>query len=296
VLPGEFEFKPSDPPAAPQLFVHINTIPMQLFRNGVIALDPSELDTDIDIEYEREFETDSDHAEERRAEVRLIDTMIISDIHLGSDVSRSRDALKMLKMYEFKRLVLNGDVFEDLNFKRLRKDDWKFLSYIRKLSNPKRGVEVVWVAGNHDGIAQILTHLLGIPVFDEYIWEFEGERYLAIHGHQFDKFLNENIVISAIACGFYKFFQKIDSENQRVSRWMKRRSKTWLRVSEKIAADAIDYARTKNANVVFCGHTHQAIEQTDGVIRYYNSGCWTDRPANYITVSGVTGVAIREYI
>ena len=267
---------------------------MQLFRNGAIALDANDFDSELEVEYEQE--TSADLAEDHLTHVRLVDTMIISDIHLGSDVSRSRDALKLLKSYSFKRLVLNGDVFEDLNFKRLRKDDWKFLSYIRKLSNPKRGVEVIWVAGNHDGIAQILTHLLGIPVLDEYIWEFEGERYLAIHGHQFDKFLNENVVISAIACGFYKFFQKIDSENQRVSRWMKRRSKTWLRVSEKIAADAIDYARTKNATVVFCGHTHQAIEQTDGHIRYYNSGCWTDRPANYITVGSLTGVTIKEYL
>ncbi|HYM20350.1 MAG TPA: metallophosphoesterase [Candidatus Kapabacteria bacterium] len=286
------ERKPSDERMLHVNLSLINTSTMQLFRNGVIALDPNEVD--IDVEFDHEF--DDDHAEERLGHVRLVDTMIISDIHLGSDVSRSRDALKMLKSYGFKRLVINGDVFDDLNFKRLRKEDWKFLSYIRKLSNPKRGVEVAWVAGNHDGIAQILTHLLGIPVFDEYIWEFENERYIAIHGHQFDKFLNENVVISAVACGFYKFFQKIDSEQQRVTRWMKRRSKTWLRVSEKIAADAIAYAKLKNASYVFCGHTHQAMELHEDNIHYYNSGCWTDKPANFITVASSSGVAIREYL
>lgn len=243
-----------------------------------------------------ELELDDERAVELLATVRFVDTLVISDIHLGSDVSRSRDALRLLRSYSFRRLILNGDVFEDLNFKRLRKDDWKFLSYIRKCSNPKRGVEVVWVAGNHDGIAEILTHLLGIKVYDEYQWETDGERYLAIHGHQFDRFLSNNVVVSELATIFYKFFQKIDTDNQRVSRWLKRRSKTWLRVSDAVASAAIDYARERRATYVFCGHTHQAMErQTEG-IHYFNSGCWTDRPAHFITIDRTNGTRIGEYM
>jgi len=63
----------------------------------------------------------------------------------------------------FHRLILLGDIFADLNFARLTKDHWKFLGYIRKLSNPKRNVEVVWVEGNHDhGLANIMSHLVGV--------------------------------------------------------------------------------------------------------------------------------------
>ncbi len=255
-------------------------------KRNAIALDGFDISDAFDIDYNR--------TDELIAELRVVDTMIISDIHLGSEVSRSKDCLKMLQQHTFKRLILNGDVFEDLNFKRLTKADWKFLSYIRKLSNPKRGVEVVWVAGNHDGIAEILSHLIGCPVYDEYIWEEDGKRYLAIHGHQFDRFLEENVIVSAIACGFYKIFQRLDTDKQRVSRWMKRRSKIWLRVSEKIAHDAIAYARTKNCEVVFCGHTHQAIEYEENGIRYRNSGCWTDVPSHYITLDRFNDVQIRD--
>jgi UDP-2,3-diacylglucosamine pyrophosphatase LpxH len=226
---------------------------------------------------------------------QVVDTFIMSDIHLGSEVSRSKDALEMLKQFDFSRLILNGDVFEDLNFKRLSKDDWKFLSYIRKLSGHKRGVEVVWVAGNHDGIAEILSHLLGLQVYDEYIWEYENEKYLAIHGHQFDKFLNENVIISNLATWFYKFFQRIDSDDQPISRWMKRRSKTWLRVSEKIATDAIEYAKLQGVKYIFCGHTHQAMERTKDGITYVNSGCWTDVPSQFITIDKTTRVTLREF-
>ena len=93
------------------------------------------------------------------------DTIIISDLHLGSEVSRAPAALRMLKSASFNRLILLGDIFCDLNFGRLKKEHWKFLSYIRKLSNPKREIEVVWVEGNHDhGLSQVMSHLVGICV------------------------------------------------------------------------------------------------------------------------------------
>ena len=95
-----------------------------------------------------------------------VDTLLLSDIHLGSDISRARDALALLKICSFRRLILLGDIFSDLNFARLNSDHWKFLSYIRKLSNRKRNVEIVWVEGNHDqGLSKVMSHLVGVPVF-----------------------------------------------------------------------------------------------------------------------------------
>jgi len=84
------------------------------------------------------------------------DTLILSDVHLGSELSRARDALDVLESHRFRRLILLGDIFADLNFRRLTSEHWMFLTHIRKLSNPKRRVEVVWVEGNHDhGLANL---------------------------------------------------------------------------------------------------------------------------------------------
>jgi metallophosphoesterase superfamily enzyme len=80
----------------------------------------------------------------------ILDTLIISDLHLGSELSRAGEALDLLQSLRYARLILLGDIFSDLNFRRLTGEHWKFLSCIRKLSNPKRKVEVVWVEGNHD--------------------------------------------------------------------------------------------------------------------------------------------------
>jgi UDP-2,3-diacylglucosamine pyrophosphatase LpxH len=224
-----------------------------------------------------------------------INTIIVSDIHLGSEVARPRAVKEMLQGYVFKRLILLGDIFDDLNFKRLKKEHWNLLSYIRKLSNPEKGIEVIWVEGNHDeGLSEIMSHLIGIEVHKEYEWKINNKKFLAIHGHQFDRFLNENIIISNISSYIYNKIQKWDRESQRVSRFIKRRSKGWLRLSNKVADGAINYAREKNADIVICGHTHQALNKKNSSVEYFNTGCWTDVPSSYIVIDKLGNVEIKH--
>lgn len=226
----------------------------------------------------------------------IVDTIILSDIHLGSDVARSREALALLRSYRFRRLILNGDVFDDLNFTRLSKDDWKLLSYFRRMSNPRRGIDVVWVVGNHDGgVAEILTHLLGVPVHEEYVFHVGDRRILAIHGHQFDRWITDHVVVTAIASTVYLWLQRIDP-GHRVSRWVKRSSKRWLRLSDKVGTEAAHHGfHRHSADVVICGHTHLATTKRVGEVLYVNSGCWTDRPSQYVTISAEGELTLHEF-
>jgi len=225
----------------------------------------------------------------------VYDTLILSDVHLGSEVSRAEDATRMLKENQFHRLILLGDIFSDLNFRRLTKEHWKFLGYIRKLSNPKRGVEVVWVEGNHDqGLTEVMSHLVGVKVYQDYEWEFDGHRHLAIHGHQFDRFLINNWLLSNVNTFLHLLLQKLDFKGKWFSRLVDRLGTRWLRLSPKVAAGAIAHARLHLADRIFCGHTHAALVQRQDGIEYYNSGSWADFPPTYITV-GSEGVVIHEY-
>lgn len=212
-------------------------------------------------------------------------TLIVSDIHLGSSVSRASKLLELLNTEQYKRLILNGDIFDDLNFTRLQHDHWGLLSKIRELSNPKYGVEVIWIAGNHDGAAQILSRLIGVTVQNEYIFEWNKKKCLVIHGHQFDRFMTQNPFVSALASWLYLGIQKLDTERQFIGRFLKRASKSWLRVSEKVARGGVLYGLFKRADIVFCGHTHKAMEKKLRGIHYYNSGCWTDVPSTYISIT-----------
>lgn len=223
------------------------------------------------------------------------DTLILSDLHLGSETSRAADALRMLEESRFSQLILLGDIFCDLNFARLRQDHWKFLSHIRKLSNPKRKVKVVWVEGNHDrGLSNVLSHLMGVKVYQEYIWEHQGGRHLAIHGHQFDRFLVRNALLSGIGSFIYLRLQKLDARRLRLVRLLDKLSTAWLRLSPNVRAGALAHAKARGAQFVYCGHTHFALEAEHDGIRYYNSGSWTGARATYLTVDR-EGVQIHEY-
>jgi len=225
----------------------------------------------------------------------VCNTLILSDLHLGAETSHAREATRVLKENRFQRLILLGDIFADLNFARLTKEHWKFLGYIRKLSNPKRKIEVVWVEGNHDhGLANIMSHLVGVRVYEHYEWDYRGLRHVAIHGHQFDGFQVNRLRLSRLGTSLYLQLQKLDFKHKPIARLIDRLNTRWLRMSPKVAAGALTHARHHGADRIFCGHTHEAIHVERDGVNYYNSGGWVDSRLTYLTIDE-QGVQIREY-
>lgn len=214
-----------------------------------------------------------------------IDTLLVSDVHLGSEVSRASALLELLKKSKFKRLVLLGDIFDDLNFNRLKHDHWDLVSYFRHLTNQKRDVEVIWVFGNHDELlVRVMQAFLGLKVREHYTWEIAGKKFFAIHGHQFDYFLIHNRFMSDVATWIYRIIQKFDTAGHAISRYLKRTSKGWLRVSKDVALGGMKLGQKKGADYVFCGHTHKAMKLSIDGLKYFNTGCWTDLPSTYVTI------------
>ena len=225
----------------------------------------------------------------------MYNTLILSDLHLGAETSHAREATRVLKENRFQRLILLGDIFADLNFARLTKDHWKFLGYIRKLSNPKRNIEVVWVEGNHDhGLTNIMSHLVGVRVYQRYAWQYCGLRHIAIHGHQFDGFQVNNVRLTRLGTSLYLKVQKLDFKSKPIARLIDRLNTRWLRMSSKVSAGALHYARQRGADRIFCGHTHEAIHVEEDGLHYYNSGGWVDSRLTYLTVVE-QGVQIHEF-
>lgn len=213
----------------------------------------------------------------------MYDAIIISDLHLGSDACQARQISKFLHLiqneeFATKRLILNGDVFDSWNFHRLCKQQWKILSNLRKLSDT---IQIVWINGNHDGPAEIVSHLLGLEVAEEFIFESGEKNILVLHGHRFDDFITDHPVITFFATVLYYWMQKIHIYWARSA---KKCSKTFLRCSEKIERCAKEYAKKKKCDAVCCGHTHLELE-CPGEIDYFNSGCWTELPCSYLTIA-----------
>ncbi len=210
-----------------------------------------------------------------------IDTLIISDTHLGDDNLRCQSLIELLNTYRFKRLILNGDIVDGLNFQRFHSEHWNILSYFRGLS---KKCEVVWIHGNHDATAKILSRLLGIKIYNKYIWENDNEKFLAIHGHQFDRFMHNNFIISYIAFAIYGILKKIDRTEVLIN-FIKRRQ-TWMRNSLGVEQGALRFGKMLGVNFVFCGHTHQIRTGEKWNIKYFNTGSWVEKPSGYITIVG----------
>lgn len=224
------------------------------------------------------------------------DAVVISDLHLGSENCQAKSLVHFLEAIHAgemptRRLILNGDVFDSIDFRRLKKQHWKVLSLLRKLSDE---VETIWINGNHDGPAEFVSHLLGLAVEDEIVIESGSKRILLLHGHRFDEFIDRYPRTTKIADTLYRFLQYLD-KNHTVARQAKQKSKMFLRCAGKIADGSRAYARRKGCHAVCCGHTHLPAALTDGPVHYFNSGCWTERPCHYLTIANGI-VEVCEYL
>src|ERR1700674_5887722 len=107
----------------------------------------------------------------------VYNTLILSDLHLGAETSHAREATRVLKENRFHRLILLGDIFADLNFARLTKDHWKFLGYIRKLTNPRCMMGVGGGDGHHHlTITNIMSLRVVVRVYQYFAWQYAGLR------------------------------------------------------------------------------------------------------------------------
>jgi len=233
---------------------------------------------------------------------KRVATIVVSDIHLGSPVSRVRRLTEIIEneyqkdgRYLFDQLVLLGDIFDRLDLRHLDEDDWKFLELIQKIAEPEYGVKVIWLNGNHDEASQtVVQDFFDTNVLKDYEWVHADKKFLATHGDRFDKFIQKNELTSKFFSRIYIYIQSLDFETRPVSRFFKRLSKK-IYLPKRLHEDIIAYARGKSADVIFCGHTHHADAKVapDG-ISYVNTGCWTDIPSTYVTV-GLNGeVKIHE--
>lgn len=210
------------------------------------------------------------------------DAIIISDLHLGSEVCQAGAIRALLEQIrtgtlQTAKLILNGDVFDSWNFSRLRKQHWKILGLLRKISAQ---TSVIWLEGNHDYPAENTSHLIGAQVLQQYTLESGDRKILVLHGHQFDKFMSDHPWLSWIGDTIYWSLQKLD-KSLSLAHNAKRASKAYLRNSELVMKRAIEFATRSGHQAVCCGHTHHPIITA----AYYNSGCWTDKICTYITIT-----------
>jgi UDP-2,3-diacylglucosamine pyrophosphatase LpxH len=219
------------------------------------------------------------------------DTIIISDIHLGSPLSRAKLLLSVIKEWKFNRLIILGDLVANSDFCRFSQVEWLLLKLIGKYVDD--GVEVIWVEGNHDiGMTLPLGNILGVKTVEKFEWIWNDNKCIAIHGHQYDNMVGGH---------FSKFISWIYLELL-LWRWFKKHfgeglsilCRKWQRIVPNVARGCFDLAEKTDSDFVFAGHTHlHEIKKKDNMT-YINTGSWVELKSTMIAMME-SGLEILEY-
>lgn len=207
--------------------------------------------------------------------------LIISDVHLGSQICNERILLETLKEYSYDILIIVGDLYEEGGV--ISDEQFEVIIYLRE--NKKR---IIYIDGNHDPAEQsLVSGILDVDVEKNFKWHIAGRKFCALHGHQFDRicFIFSEPLIDQIFLFLIKFLKRINIQGYNIKKWL---GCLHDKFSLHIAKKAKKYAKKHGVDVVICGHTHKPLHLvfTDktGTIDYYNCGGWIDDVCSFITI------------
>lgn len=224
--------------------------------------------------------------------------IIISDLHLGTKDSKTKEFIEFLEQHPTDLLILNGDIIDGWALNRgakWKKQHTKAIATLLKLSN---NTKIIWIRGNHD---EFITEFIGssfgnIEIREDYIIQtkkwiindyFENRNYYIFHGDVIDIFITK-----------YKWLAKIGSVGYDLALWLNRwynRYRNWKglsyqSISQNIKAKvktatnyindyeitAIKMAHKNGCYGVICGHIHQPANRMINNNHYLNSGDWVE--------------------
>jgi len=211
--------------------------------------------------------------------------LFISDIHLGSKGSQSKKLLEVLKDETPDKLFIVGDFIDGWLLKK--RWFWKQTetNVVRKiLSYTKKGVEVIWVTGNHDDFMRQFTPIQfgeNFKVVDEIVWN----DYLITHGDLYDgvvklKWLGKLGAFGyETAIGIDTFLRKFGCKRS-LSSFLKQKVKRAVKFMTTFEKQLGYQAIQNNCKGVICGHIHKPTEKWMEVqnqkIHYLNCGDWLE--------------------
>jgi UDP-2,3-diacylglucosamine pyrophosphatase LpxH len=230
----------------------------------------------------------SNKGKERRQRVR---TLFLSDIHLGFKRARTRELLAFLNTIEAETIVLGGDIVDTLSLaKRFFWTDEHSQVLRTLLARRRAGVRLVYLPGNHDAALSIFVEMLQgqIEVHREWVYRTSaGQRYLVLHGDQFDEEVNCPQWLYWIGDRLYEstllYNHRINDLRHLFglpyrpqTEKLKGSVGTSARFIRRFETVACTNAREQGYDGVICGHIHRAnLCRIDGTF-YANTGDWVE--------------------
>ena len=216
-----------------------------------------------------------------------IRTLILSDLHLGSNACNAELINDVLNYFDAELIILNGDIidFWKLSFsKSWKKIHNKVLSLLIKKS--RKGSKVVYIIGNHDEILREYIPLnLGenILLTNQYVHETDKNKVLFIHGDGFDFVIRSNKWLAKIGTiayenlvilnHYYNVVRRfLGMRYWSLSKYLKAEVKKKTVILKKFDEVAVSYARKEGFDAICVGHIHiPEMKYIDDVL-YMNTG------------------------
>ena len=220
-------------------------------------------------------------------------TIVISDVHLGTEHSKTAQLAEFLRTVNCNTFILNGDIIDGWHLQKGGKGKWKkehtdFFKIIMKMME-NHNTKVIYIRGNHDDFIDHIApfSFANISIEKDYMHERNGKRYFVTHGDIFDNVTSKMVWLAKLGDVGYSLLLWV---NRIYNIYRSKRGMPYFSLSQSIkqkVKSAVSYisnfenelvalARTRRADGIICGHIHQPADRMIDGIHYLNSGDWVE--------------------
>jgi UDP-2,3-diacylglucosamine pyrophosphatase LpxH len=222
---------------------------------------------------------------------REVRALWVSDIHLGTKDCQADALLAFLQQYRFHYLYLVGDLIDLWQLKRHWYWPQAFNTLLQKiLKSSRKGTEVYFIPGNHDGGFRALAGLDfgGVHIRKRAIHvTADGRRLLVTHGDEFDAAVRGHPLLAYAGNFAYDYLitlNRLLNAGRKAmglpylsfSGLIKRKVKNAVKFITRFEETVTKYARDQGLDGVVCGHIHQACLRESQGFLYANTGDWLE--------------------
>lgn len=222
---------------------------------------------------------------------QYVQTLFISDVHLGTSGCKAEMLLEFLRRYEAQTIYLVGDIIDGWRLKKGWYWPQSHNDVVQKLMRKvRKGAKLIYIPGNHDEFLRdyVGTTFGGIEIHEQIIHEMmDGREFLVIHGDVFDVVVVHARWLALLGDWAYETALKLASVVSFVRRkmglpywslsaWAKLRVKTAINFIGNFEACLVNEARKNGTQGVICGHIHHANDTRIEDIHYINTGDWVE--------------------
>ena len=226
---------------------------------------------------------------------RVVDIVVISDVHLGTYGCHARELLYYLKSIKPKAVILNGDFIDIWQF---NKRYWPkaHMKIIKEIINwMTKKVKIYYITGNHDEMLRKFTNFKmgSFQIVDKLVMDLPcGNKAWFFHGDVFDVTMQHSRWLAKLGAigydtliiinSFVNFIlEKVFKKGKlSLSKKIKNSVKSALKFINRFEETAAEIALQCNYDMVICGHIHhpeiKKIQLHGRSVLYLNSGDWIE--------------------